>query len=72
MNAALRAHDHVIIYFLVRALKGLYGVARLGGAIPSTLTSMTPEFPVIWMRTQRISMRTVSQMKVGSTGMFLG
>ena len=30
VNAAFRAHDHVIIYFLVRALKGMYGVARMG------------------------------------------
>lgn len=30
VNAAFRAHDFVIIYFLVRALKGMYGVARMG------------------------------------------
>jgi hypothetical protein len=74
INAALRAHDHVIIYFLVRALKGMYGVARMGGPIPQgpPMAPLTPEFPVIWMRTQRIGMKTIAQMKVGSTGMFVG
>ena len=34
VNAAFRAHDFVIIYFLVRALKGMYGVARMGLVCP--------------------------------------
>eukprot|EP00596_Hydrurales_sp_CCMP1899_P010005 CAMPEP_0119048116 /NCGR_PEP_ID=MMETSP1177-20130426/57037_1 /TAXON_ID=2985 /ORGANISM="Ochromonas sp, Strain CCMP1899" /LENGTH=612 /DNA_ID=CAMNT_0007023573 /DNA_START=89 /DNA_END=1927 /DNA_ORIENTATION=+ len=73
VNAALRAHDNVIIYFLVRALKGMYGVCRMGGPIPPGPTmGMTPEFPIVWMRTQRIGMKTMAQMKVGSTGMFVG
>ena len=76
INAAQRGHDHVVIYFLVRGLKGMYGVARLGAPINTSMAPvgapMTPEFPIVWMRLLRIPMKAIAQMKAGSTGMFLG
>ena len=64
------------MYFIVRPLKGIYGVARLGGPINVSIAPMgavlTPEFPVVWMRSFRIPMKAVAQMKAGTSGMFLG
>ena len=49
------------MYFVVRALKGIYGVARMGGPINVSIAPMgavmTPEFPVTWMRSFRIPMK---------------
>ena len=76
INATQRSHDHVIIYFIVRGLKGMYGVARLAAPINIAIAPMgalmTPEFPIVWMRPLRIPMKAIAQMKAGNTGMFLG
>jgi hypothetical protein len=77
INAALRAYDHVVAYMAVRPLKGIYGVVKIAGQIPThpphmQHIQMTPEFPVTWLRLIRISMRTIAQLKIGTTGMFVG
>lgn len=77
INAALRAYDHVVAYMSVRALKGIYGVVKISGPVPAhpahlQALPMTPEFPIVWLRFVRISMRTVAQLKIGTTGMFVG
>lgn len=76
MNAALRSSDHVLIYFCVRPLRGVYGVALMSGPIPSNPAAangaLSAEFPVHWLRTMRFSLRTVAQLKLGSSGMFVG
>jgi hypothetical protein len=61
----------------VRALKGLYGVVKISSPIPPPPPHlmhlpMTPEFPVKWLRTMRVSMKTIAQLKIGATGMFVG
>lgn len=77
INTALRTHDHVIAYMCVRSLKGIYGVIKIVDGIPAppphlTNFPMTPEFRISWLRTMRVSLRTVAQLKIGTTGMFVG
>ena len=74
MNAAFRSSDHVIIYFSVRPLRGIYGVARMAGSIPQAIAGspISPEFNIQWLRTIRISIKTVAQLKLGMSGMFVG
>lgn len=74
MNAAFRSSDFVILFFEVRPLRGIYGVAKLNAIIPPSAPHIpiTPEFPVTWLRTFRISLSTVSQLKLGTSGMFVG
>lgn len=74
MNAAYRKLEHVVLFFSVRALRGIYGVARMAGMIPNVGQgfSLSPEFPVTWWRTMRVPISTVGQLKLSSTGMFVG
>lgn len=74
MNAAFRNSDHVIIYFSVRPLRGIYGVAKMKGQIGQSApgSPISPDFPIQWLRTMRISLKTVAQLKLGSSGMFVG
>lgn len=77
INSALRAYDHVVAYMSVRHLKGIYGIVKISAQVqqpPPHLqhTQMTAEFPVQWLRLVRISMRLVAQLKIGTTGMFVG
>lgn len=73
INSALKASDHVVCFFCVRLLRGVYGMAKVAGAVPPAVPGsvLTPEFPVQWQRLFRVPMRSVSQLKVGQ-GMFLG
>ena len=75
MNSAFRATQHVVIFFCVRSMKGVYGVAKMLSPIPplpSNPPPVTPEFQVQWLRTMRVSMRTIAQLKTGNTQMFIG
>jgi hypothetical protein len=74
MNSAYRNSDNVVIYFSVRPLRGIYGVARMASPIPPSNNGspLSAEFPVTWLRTIRISLRTVAQLKLGTSGMFVG
>lgn len=73
VNAALKSCDHVVAFFCVRALRGIYGLAKIMDKISPAMpgSSLTPEFPIQWMRTFRVPLRTVAQLKVGQ-GMFVG
>ncbi len=74
MNAVFRSMDFVILFFSVRSLRGIYGVAKMAGSIPTVGhgVPLTPEFPIVWWRTMRVPLSTVAQLKLGSTGMFVG
>lgn len=75
INMSLRSYDHVVAYMLVRPLKGVYGVVRIAGPIvpgPAPHPALTPEFPVTWLRSMRVSLRTLAQLKIGTTGVFVG
>lgn len=77
INAAIRAYDHVVAYMSVRPLKGIYGIIKIADLVPPPMPHMLPhpmttEFRIVWLRTVRISMRTVAQLKIGATGMFVG
>lgn len=72
MNAARKASDHVVIFFCVRPLRGIYGVAKLTGHIPPSNAPISPEFSVQWLRNCRLSLATVAQLKLGNSGMFVG
>lgn len=75
INAAVRSSEHVIAFMSVRALRGIYGVVKLSSLIPpgpQLGPAMSAEFPVLWIRTMRLSLRTVAQLKLGMTGVFVG
>eukprot|EP00602_Paraphysomonas_sp_CaronLab_P001533 CAMPEP_0185030436 /NCGR_PEP_ID=MMETSP1103-20130426/17406_1 /TAXON_ID=36769 /ORGANISM="Paraphysomonas bandaiensis, Strain Caron Lab Isolate" /LENGTH=646 /DNA_ID=CAMNT_0027565573 /DNA_START=216 /DNA_END=2154 /DNA_ORIENTATION=+ len=71
MNDAVRTFEWVVIFFTVRGLKGVYGVASVPTMIPIVPSPYSPlvvEFPVRWMRTVRMSMRMLSHLKMVSGG----
>lgn len=75
INAAARASEHVLLFFVVRSLRGLYGVATLAGPIPPPMNPMSPmsgEFAIHWLRSVRVTLKTIAQLKMGTTGVFLG
>lgn len=79
INAAFRSSDQVILYMCVRPLRGIYGIAKLPNLIPLIPASnigpnmhMSVEFPITWLKSFRLSLRTVAQLKLGMTGMFVG
>ena len=54
---------------------GIYGVAKLMNVVPppsNPSSPLTPEFPIQWMRSIRLSLRCVAQVKLGASGMFVG
>lgn len=73
MNVALKSSEHCVLFFLVRHLRGIYGVATLScGSIPLVQSGnnlsrhpMYIDIPVRWMRTVRAPIKIVSQLKVG-------
>ncbi len=58
--------NEVILFFFVKALGGVYGIAKVKGPmLPNNpMYPMSPEFPVEWLRTTRISLKMVSQLKM--------
>lgn len=75
INAAYRACDYAILIFCVRSLKGIYGMARVAGLIKDHMNPnypLTVEFPVEWIRTFRVSLRSIAQLKINETGIFIG
>lgn len=65
--------DGVVALMSIRAYRGIYGIIKVTGLIPPAQAGslITPEFPVTWVRTMRVALRTVSQMKF-NTGMHIG
>jgi cleavage and polyadenylation specificity factor subunit 4 len=67
INDAFRTHEWVIVYFIVRGLRGIYGVASIESPIQAFPTAYSPlviEFPVKWLRILRLSVRMVSHLKL--------
>eukprot|EP01041_Mallomonas_annulata_P014216 gene14216-30239_t len=74
LNTAYKTSEHVIIFFALRPLKGVYGVAKMNGPIPPSVhrtAILSPEFPILWMRTLRLSLKMIAQLKM-SSGMSIG
>jgi len=75
LTTAFKTSEHVIIFFVVRSCKGVYGMARLEGVVPvipnQRQPSLTMEFPVTWMRTIRISLKLIAQLRMAG-GLSLG
>lgn len=60
INDAVRTYEWVVLYFMVRGLKAVYGVACVPDPIqiyPSPVSPLLVEFPVKWMRILRTSSR---------------
>ena len=75
INTALRMSEHVILFMSVRPLRGIYGILKITNNIPlmpQIGPAMSAEFPIVWIRTMRLSLRTIAQLKLGMTGMFVG
>lgn len=72
MNAARKASGNVVLFFCVRPLRAIYGVAKLMGNIVQASAPLTAEFPIQWLRSCRVSLSTVAQLKLGNSGMFVG
>lgn len=69
INDAFRHHEWVIVYFIVRGLRGIYGVASIESPIqifPTPYSPLVVEFPVKWLRILRLSVRMVSHLKLVS------
>lgn len=66
VNLALQSSVDVILIFFVQSLNGVYGCAKVKGAIPppNPMIPISPEFPVEWIRTTRISLKMVSPLKM--------
>jgi cleavage and polyadenylation specificity factor subunit 4 len=69
INDAFRHHEWVIVYFIVRGLRGIYGVGAIESPIqmfPTPYSPLVVEFPVKWLRVIRLSVRMVSHLKLVS------
>jgi cleavage and polyadenylation specificity factor subunit 4 len=77
LSVAKEKSEHVIIFFAVNPLYAVYGVAELdpkGVPIPSPpqdMSSLSVDFPVTWLRSFRLSVRTTFQLRLGN-GMHMG
>jgi len=74
INQAFKTSPEGVLAFMcVRSYRGLYGIVKITGMIPPAVAGslITPEFSVKWIRTFRVALRTIAQMKF-STGMFVG
>jgi hypothetical protein len=72
INDAVRTYEWVILFFMVKGLRAVYGVACIPGPIqtfpPSPLSPLLVEFQVKWMRVLRVSTRMLSHLKMVSGG----
>lgn len=73
LNTAYRTSENVVLFFICRSQKGIYGMARMTGPIaphPPTVTDkqpiLTPEFAVTWMKVLRISIKLIAQLKMSA------
>ena len=66
VTAASQKSEKVILFFGVKSLGGIYGIAEVAGPIPplNPMMPISPEFPVRWLHTTRISLKMVSQLKM--------
>ena len=70
VNVALQQSELVVLVFVVKALGGCYGVAKVTAPIPPPPPGypISSEFPVTWLRTTRVSLKMVSQLKMPDGG----
>ena len=75
-NTSFTQSDHVLLFFVVRSFRGVYGLARMESLIPPpplghVAPLMSPEFPISWIRTCRVSLKLIAQLRM-SGGLSLG
>lgn len=64
INNALQANERVVLFFSVRGLRGIYGMATVPAPIPlPPIPVPALEFEVAWMRTFRVSLRLLTVAK---------
>jgi cleavage and polyadenylation specificity factor subunit 4 len=70
MNTKLQRHENVYIFFCVKPLHAIYGIARMrskeaGGLIPPSapMIPLSPEFPIEWLRLIRLPLKICAQFK---------
>lgn len=66
INDAAYSSEHVVFYFYVRSLRGLYGAATTHGGVnmqPSMQCPNLIEFPLQWTKLCRVSIKLVAQLK---------
>ena len=76
ISIAKEKAEHIIVFFSVNSLFAIYGAAEvdpIGIPIPppNDPTSLSVNFPIKWLRTYRLSVRTTYQLRLGN-GMHLG
>jgi cleavage and polyadenylation specificity factor subunit 4 len=74
INESFKTSQHVILFFCVRPLRGVYGVARMESPVPPTspIPNMTGEFSIKWLRSVRVGLKTIAQIKLGNGTIFVG
>jgi cleavage and polyadenylation specificity factor subunit 4 len=70
VNKAMGTSEKVILFFFCKPLGGLYGFAQVMAPIPPPPPGypISPEFPVMWLRTSRLSLQLVSHLKMDDGG----
>ena len=64
INNALQANERVVLFFSVRGLRGIYGMATVLSIIPPPPIPLPAfEFEVSWIRTFRVSLRLLTVAK---------
>ena len=64
INNALQANERVVLFFSVRGLRGVYGMAVVQSLIPLPPIPIPAfEFEITWMRTFRVSLRLLTVAK---------
>lgn len=76
LSVAKEKSEHVVLFFSVNTHAAIYAMAELdhiSGPIllPDDPNALSMNFPVKWMRTYRLSVRTTYQLRMGN-GMHLG
>ncbi len=66
INFHAKTSERVVLFFSVRSFLGIYGIATLQGnnvMQPGPNVALSPEFPIVWMRSFRLAMRTAYNLK---------
>jgi hypothetical protein len=70
LNRRFAEKDHVVLFFGLAMCSGVYGVARMQGAIPpGPPAPVTPEFRIRWLRSMRLPFTLMSHLKVGNSSL---
>ena len=69
INFYAKTSERIVFFFCVRSFLGIYGVAMLQGnsvVQPGPGAALSPEFPIQWARSFRLSMRTAYNLKTAN------